>query len=373
MSRRVVIAPDSFKGSASAAQAAAAIAAGWREVHPGDEVVCVPLADGGEGTLDAFEAAHPAAERMPVLVTGPDDRVVEAYWLLLPAAPGTGEGAGRTAVVELANTSGITLLHPLRPLEAHTLGFGQAVRAALDHGVGRLVLALGGSSSSDGGAGLLTALGARFVDASGASVAPGNGGLAHVVAADVSGLTSVPAGGAVVLSDVTNPLLGPDGAVAVFGAQKGVERALAPVAEANLARFARLMTEAFGTDPETPGAGAAGGTGFALLAWGAELVAGSAAIGAELGLPGIVAGADLVITGEGRYDDQSEDGKVPGYVRGVAEAAGASTALVAGAIARPPVLFGASVSLTELAGSSESARGDAPRWLREAGRRLASG
>jgi glycerate kinase len=364
------VAPDSFKGTATAIQVADALAAGWREVHPDDEVRCLPMADGGEGALDAFAIARPDATRMPVTVTGPDDRVVEAYWLLLPG-PG-GDAAGGTGVVELANTSGITLLNPLRPLEAHTIGFGQAIRAALEAGVDRLVLAIGGSSSTDGGAGVLQVLGAQFVGADGVPVPPGNGGLAAVVRADFDGLVPLPPGGVSVLSDVTNPLLGHHGAVAVFGAQKGIGDGLAHQAELNLENFATVLTDARGADPEQPGAGAAGGAGFGLVAWGATLTAGAAAVGDEIGLPGVIAGADVVLTGEGRYDHQSESGKVPSYVRGIARAAGARTGLVAGALQASPREFDAAVSLTDLAGSGEAAMAETPRWLHEAGRRLAA-
>jgi glycerate kinase len=349
----------------------------------------MPMADGGEGALDAFAIAREDARRMPVTVTGPDDRVIEAYWLLLPgkdaddttddtdtaggadSARGAGSAAGSVGVVELANTSGITLLDPLRPLEAHSLGFGQAVRAALDAGVERLVLAIGGSSSTDGGAGVLSVLGASFTTREGTPIQPGNGGLAELADADFSRLAALPPGGVAVLSDVTNPLLGRHGAVAVFGPQKGIGESLAAVAETNLAAFARVVTAARGTDPDLPGTGAAGGVGFGLLAWGAELTAGAAAVGDEVGLPALIAEADIVITGEGRYDHQSESGKVPSYVRGLAEAAGARSAIVAGLLQDAPRGFDASVSLTELAGSGEAAMADTLTWLREAGRRLA--
>ncbi|WP_382307841.1 glycerate kinase [Herbiconiux sp. UC225_62] len=363
------MAPDSFKGTATAIEVADSLAAGWREVHPQDDVQCLPMADGGEGALDVFAIARPDARRMPVTVTGPDDRAVEAYWLLLPG-PGGG-AAGGTAVVELANTSGITLLNPLRPLEAHSIGFGQAIRAALDAGVDRLVLAIGGSSSTDGGAGVLQVLGAQFVGADGVPVPSGNGGLGAVVRTSFEGLVPLPPGGVSVLSDVTNPLLGRLGAVAVFGAQKGIGDGLAHQAELNLENFATVVTEARGTDPHLPGAGAAGGVGFGLVAWGAELTAGAAAVGSEVGLPALIADADIVLTGEGRYDHQSESGKVPSYVRGLAREAGARTGLVAGAVQATPRDFDAAVSLTELAGSGEAAMSDTRHWLREAGRRLA--
>ncbi|HET8949737.1 MAG TPA: glycerate kinase, partial [Solirubrobacteraceae bacterium] len=144
--RRVVVAPDSFKGTASAADAASALARGWLAVHPADELVLRPMADGGEGTLDAFAAAVPGSERVPVTVHGPDGRPADAEWLRLPDG---------SAVVELALTSGITMLDPLLPLDAHSLGFGEAIAAALDGGATRLLLALGGSASTDGGVGAL--------------------------------------------------------------------------------------------------------------------------------------------------------------------------------------------------------------------------
>ncbi|WP_314149630.1 glycerate kinase, partial [uncultured Leifsonia sp.] len=154
----VVVAPDSFKGSASATEVASALADGWRSVRPGDVVRLAPMADGGEGTLDAFEVAVPGAVRHPVRVTGPSGDEVDASWLLLPDG---------TALVELAETSGLGLLRRPAPHDAHTIGFGQAIAAALDAGATALLLAIGGSASTDGGAGALTALGARLLDADG--------------------------------------------------------------------------------------------------------------------------------------------------------------------------------------------------------------
>ena len=269
---RVVIAPDSFKGTASAADAASALAAGWRSVRPADDLVLRPMADGGEGTLDAFESAVPGARRMPVTVRGPVSAAVETHWLLLP------DGTG---VVELAATSGITLLDPLEPLDAHTAGFGEAIAAALDHGVERLLLGLGGSASSDGGMGALAVLGGRFLDAARRPVRLGNRGLGTLARVDLSGLRPLPHGGAIILGDVTNPLLGELGAAAVFGPQKGADAATVEVLESNLARLARLVPSGGRVASEarvsrsadlatTPGAGAAGGTGFGLLAWGAR-------------------------------------------------------------------------------------------------------
>lgn len=360
--RRVVVAPDSFKGSIGAADAARAFAAGWRAVRPGDDLVLRPVADGGEGTLAAFEAAVPGARRVPVVVPGPDDAPVMAHWLLLPDG---------TAVVELAGTSGIELLGDrLRPLDAHTAGFGTATAAALDHGVERLVLGIGSSASTDGGTGLLTALGSRFTDAGGHPAPPGARGLDALAHADLSGLRPLPPGGAVVLTDVANPLTGSDGAAAVFGPQKGLTGADALRADAGLGRLARLL----GVDPGTPGAGAAGGTGAALLAWGARLVPGAPEVADLVGLREVVAGADLVVTGEGAYDAQSAAGKAPAYVAGLARELGVPAALVAGRVGDEVGAvtgFRAVRSLTALAGSGGAALADPGRWLRAAGAELA--
>ncbi|MCK2023997.1 glycerate kinase [Microbacterium sp. kSW2-24] len=368
----VVLAPDSFKGTIGAADVAAALVAGWGSVRPNDRVVLRPMADGGEGTVDAFAAAVDGAVRVPVRVTGPDGAPTDAAWLRLPATP---DAPGGTGVVELASTSGIELLGERRiGEEAHTLGFGQAIAAALDAGVSRLVLGIGSSASTDGGTGMLTALGARFLDASGAPIAVGARGLAELASVDPTGLHALPPGGVLVLSDVTNPLVGPLGAAAVFGPQKGLTGDAIARADAGLARLASLLP----VDPETPGAGAAGGTGFGLLAWGARLVAGSAEVGELVGLPGALAeasavGPTVVITGEGAFDGQSGAGKVPSYVAATALGAGADALLVAGRIDADAdtSVFAAHASLTELAGSGEAAMQDPARWLHTAGALLA--
>lgn len=361
MSRRIVVAPDSFKGTATAAEAADALARGWRSVAPGDELVAKPMADGGEGTLDAFAAAVPGAIRVPVTVRGPDDRPTDAAWLRLPDG---------TAVVELALTSGITLLDPLRPLDAHTFGFGEAIAAALDAGVRRLLLAIGGSSSTDGGAGALAALGGVFVDADGAPIGPGARGLGTLAGVDLAGLRALPPEGALILSDVTNPLLGPAGAAAVFGPQKGATPALVDAMDSALSRLVRAVPGGAGL-ADTPGAGAAGGTGFGLLAWGAAMAGGSGAVADAIGLSAALAGADLVVTGEGRFDGQSAAGKVPSEVAARAAAAGVPVALVAGAIDADASGFAASASLTDLAGSGAAAMAHPLRWLEAAGAALA--
>ncbi len=355
---RVLIAPDSFKGSASAGQVAAALHDGWLSVRPTDELALAPMADGGEGTLDAFAAAVPGAERVPVQVEGPDGRQVRCSWLLLP------DGTG---VVELAAASGLPLMRRPDPFGAHTLGFGQAVAAALDSGVDRLLLGLGGSASTDGGAGLLTALGARFLDAAGRTVPLGNAGLAALDRVDLAGLRPLPPGGAVVLGDVDAPLLGSRGAAAVFGPQKGAAPADVPELEFGLLR----LTAIAGGHPDEPGAGAAGGAGFGLRLWGAAPSAGAAAIGDILRLPQLISASDVVLTGEGRYDEQSAAGKVPSYVLALARRSRTPALLVAGSIATSTDDFAASVSLVDLAGGTPAAMADPPRWLHRAAAVLA--
>ncbi|KJQ55701.1 glycerate kinase [Microbacterium sp. SA39] len=364
---RVVLAPDSFKGTITAADAAAALESGWTEVDPGAEFIHRPMADGGEGTVAAFAAAVPGATRMPVAVEGPTGAMIDTTWLLLPPTVDAPQG---TAVIDLASTSGIELLDRLRPWDADTTGFGQAIAAALDHGVSRVVVGIGSSGSTDGGTGMLTALGARFLDAAGAPVLRGARGLAGIASVDLAGLRAAP--DVRVLTDVTNPLIGPRGASAVFGPQKGLNSvADITLADRGLGRLAVLL----GLDADLPGTGAAGGTGGALVAWGGVLAPGAAEVAQLIGLADAIAAADVVITGEGSYDGQSGDGKVPSFIATLAADAGAQALLAAGRITEDADtdLFAASASLTDLAGSSDAALAEPARWLRAAGAELARG
>jgi len=367
---RVVIAPDSFKGSIPAAAAAEALADGWRSAasaRPTPEIELRPMADGGEGTLEAFAAAVPGARRMPVRATGPDGAEHDAHWLRLPATAESPDGIG---VVELASTSGIELLGDRRrPWDADTTGFGQAIRAALDAGVSRLVLGIGSSASTDGGTGILRSLGARFLDDHGDPVPPGARGLRMLASVDLSHLRPTPPGGVLVIADVRSPLVGPRGAAAVFGPQKGFRDAELAEVDAGLNRLAALI----GGDPALPGAGAAGGAGFALARWSAQLTPGAAEVAELIGLPDAIAGASLVITGEGRYDGQSADGKAPAHVAALARSAGVPVALVAGQIApdAPVAAYAESIDLSVLAGGASAALADPARWLRAAGAALA--
>jgi glycerate kinase len=355
---RVVIAPDSFKGSISAAAAARAIADGWRTARPNDTLIELPLADGGEGTLAVLAATHPGSRWHHVVVSGPGDALVKAAWLEL---------TGGVGVVELAAAAGLPLLGELIPLDAHSYGVGELVVHALDAGIRRIMITLGGSACTDGGTGLLTALGARFLDKAGRPLPLGGGSLSRLAAVDLSGLRQPPEAGVSCLTDVRAPLLGRAGAAAAFGPQKGASPADIDVLETGL----MLLAELLGGDPAQPGAGAAGGCGYGLAAaWGARLVPGAEQIAAIAGLRQALADADLVITGEGRYDATSLAGKVVGTVRTMAAAADVPVAIVAGSMATPP-LTAHSVELVALAESPEQAIADPVRWLTEAARQIA--
>ena len=319
----VVIAPDSFKGTLGAARVAAAMAAGWRRVRPDDTLLQLPQADGGEGTLDALRAALPAAVRHDVRgVTGPDGRPVDAYWLALPDG---------TAAVELALSSGLPLMGALDAMGATTRGLGEVIAAALDAGATRLLIGLGGSASTDGARGALEALG--WPDA----------------------LRPAPSRGVLLLSDVTAPLLGPRGAAAVFGPQKGASPTQVAELEQRLARFAAQL----GGDPALPGSGAAGGAGFGFAAaWGASMLSGADYVAELTGLDDALASADALITGEGSFDSQSLGGKVVGQQ--LAKAHG-RTVVIAGRLSATPPDLG--YSLTELAGSAEAAMADTAHWV----------
>jgi glycerate 2-kinase len=363
MPMRVVIAPDSFKGSVGAAEAAAALAAGWQAARPADEVIQLPLADGGEGTLAVLAAADPGSRWHHVLVGGPGDALVKAAWL---------EMTGNVAVVELAAAAGLPLLVEPRPLDAHSFGVGELVGDALNADVGMIMITLGGSACTDGGTGLLAALGAKFADDAGRALPLGGGALGRLAAIDLTGLRRPPVGGVSCLTDVSAPLLGPTGAAAVFGPQKGASPDDIAVLENGLIRLAGLL----GGDPAQPGAGAAGGCGYALAtAWRARLLPGAVQIATTAGLPHALAGADLVITGEGRYDATSLTGKVVGTVRAMAARAGVPLAVVAGSVAEPALAglgpTARSVELTALAGGHQEAMTEPLRWLIAAAGQLA--
>lgn len=307
---RVVIAPDSFGGALDSVGVTAAIAAGWSRVRPSDEVVRRPMADGGEGTLAAVaDALSDAAERRTVQTTDALGRPISADWLLLDE--------GRGAFVEMASASGLARIGadertPKNAGLASTRGTGDLLRAAFDAGVERITIGLGGSATTDGGTGMLAALGVRFTDDSGADLAPGGAALAHLRRIDPSGLD--PRLGDVTLvvaSDVTNPLCGTRGAAATYGPQKGADPAAVKALDAALTTYGRAIEVATGRlVADLPGAGAAGGTTAGLLGFTAARVRPGVEVVAELvGLAAALEEADLVITGEGRADEQTLQGK----------------------------------------------------------------
>ena len=324
---KIVIAPDSFKGSLAAPQVAEAIARGWQAVFPAAECLLRPMADGGEGTVDAVLAAA-GGERRTCTVSGPLGTPVEAHWGWLDDG---------TAVIEMAAASG---LHQVAADQrdiprACSQGTGELVRQALDAGARHIILGLGGSATNDGGAGLLRALGVRLLDSAGQALAPGGAALARLAEIELSGLdprlAQVPV---LVAADVDNPLCGPHGASAVFGPQKGASPEQVRLLDAALTHYAERMAATLGTDHSTePGAGAAGGLGFAARALlGARFRPGIAVVAELCGLAEAVQGADLVITGEGRLDAQTLHGKTPLGVARIAHAAGVPVIALAGSL-----------------------------------------
>ncbi|WP_061446769.1 glycerate kinase [Streptomyces sp. CCM_MD2014] len=333
----MLVAADKFKGSLTAVEVAERVTAGLRRVVPDVLVEALPVADGGDGTVAAAVAA--GFERREVRVAGPlGDEVTAAYALR--------EG---TAVVEMAEASGLYRLPEgvLAPLTASTYGSGELLRAALDAGARTIVFGVGGSATTDGGAGMLAALGARFLDADGKPVAAGGGGLAALASADLSGLDPRLADVELVLaSDVDNPLTGPKGAPAVYGPQKGASPDDVTALDAALAHFAKVLEGTQGVGARaaeyaaSPGAGAAGGIGFGAMLLGARFRPGIEVMLDVLGFAPALERAALVITGEGSLDEQTLHGKAPAGVAAAARAAGKEVVAVCGRLALPAETLG---------------------------------
>jgi glycerate kinase len=321
---RVLVAPDKFRGTLTAAQAARAIETGWLRERPDDFVEGVPMADGGEGTLDALvEALGGITETERV--TGPLGDPVDAAFGL----------ADDLAIVESARASGLAVIpeHRRDPLRATTRGTGELMAAALARGVSRLIVCLGGSATNDGGAGMAQALGANLLDEQGKAIAPGGAGLLGLARIDVSGMDpSLEKASVLAASDVDNPLTGPRGASQVFGPQKGASADDVRVLDGALGHLAAIVHRDLGIDlRDAPGAGAAGGLGFGLMAFcGAKLRPGVDVVMEAVGLRERIERADVVITGEGSFDEQSLAGKVPDGVLGVARDAGVPAVVLCG-------------------------------------------
>ena len=326
---KIVIAPDSYKESLTALEVATAIEAGFREIFPDADYIKLPMADGGEGTVSAMVAAT-GGNLVAVDVTGPLGEPVKTCFGLA--------GDGKTAIVEMAAASGLTLVAPhLRnPLQTTTYGTGELIKAALDAGVCHLIIGIGGSATNDGGAGMIQALGVKLQNRAGREIGFGGGELANLETIDICGMDPrLKACRIEAACDVSNPLTGPKGASAVFGPQKGATPGMVAQLDANLTRYANLISRDLGIQVNSvPGAGAAGGMGAGLLAFfGAQLRPGIAIVMEAVGLDAAVQDADLVITGEGRIDSQTIHGKTPIGVARVAKKYGKPVIGIAGCLA----------------------------------------
>jgi len=355
---QILIAPDSFKGSATSAQVAKALADGWKIMRPDDEIVIAPFADGGEGTLDCIESVTSGSVRIPITVQGATGIEHESSWLLV---------GSDIAVIEMATLCGITTLDELDPFGAHSYGLGQAIKAALDDDrVNEILVAVGGSASTDAGLGALSALGFKWLDSSGKEIALGGGDLHRL--ASIQRPTNIvkPSRGIKVLVDVQSPLTGLNGAAYIFGPQKGADADQVRLLNEGLLQFLKVLYV-----EDRAGFGAAGGVscGLAVLL-GAAIVSGVESVSKLIGLEEKIQEADCVITGEGSFDDQSYRGKAVGYVLEMAKECQRPVMIACGVNKneKSPLIL----SLIELAPSVQSATTDSQRWLIECGKVLAS-
>jgi glycerate 2-kinase len=327
---KIVIAPDSFKESLTAKEVSDAVASGFRKVFPEANLVKVPMADGGEGTVESLVDAT-GGEIITCTVTGPLGQQTEAFFGML--------GDGKTAVIEMAAASGIHLVTPeLRnPMLTTSRGTGELILAALDHGAEHIIMGIGGSATNDGGAGLASALGIKLLDGNGVELQPGGGTLGKLTTIDTSNLdTRLEKVKIEVACDVDNPLTGPNGASAVYGPQKGATPEMVQVLDANLKHFASIIETDLGKRiAEVPGAGAAGGLGAGLLAFlQTELKSGVDIVIQATQLEKHVQDANLVITGEGKIDSQTIHGKTPIGVAKIAKKYNIPVIAIAGSLAK---------------------------------------
>jgi len=366
---RILIAPDKFRGTLTAAQAAAAIATGWRRARPGDRLEEVPLADGGEGTMDALVAAL-GGQRREARVRGPLGDPLDAAYAMVPVEGGT------LGVVEMALASGLTLLAQGRrdPLRASTRGTGDLMLAAARSGASEILVSLGGSATTDGGAGMAQALGVRLLDAAGSEIGPGGAGLLDLARIDASGLDrAVRRVGVQAACDVDSPLTGPRGAAHVFGPQKGASADDVLLLDRALGHLAAVVHRDLGIDVRAvPGAGAAGGLGAGLVAFlGARLRPGVDLVMDAVRLWDHLEEADLVITGEGAFDASSLRGKVPAGVLAAARTIGVRALVLCGRAEVGPEDVEV-MSLTERFGT-DRALGDARLALEDLAAEVAEG
>ncbi len=323
----ILIASDSFKGCCTSLEAAAEFKKGILRVFPDASVNIIPIADGGEGTVSAVLSAL-GGELKKAAVAGPLGEEVTAAFGLLP---------GRKAVIEMASASGITVISRKDPMKASTYGTGQLIAVALDSGCTEIYIGIGGSATNDGGAGMAQALGASFTDRNGSPVPPRGGSLHLIDIIDISGMDKRLKGAKLtVISDVTNPLCGENGASVVFGPQKGASPEEVKLLDKGLKHFSRKVKEQLGVDlADVPGAGAAGGLGYGLMAFtGAELCSGIDSILDLCGFDALAEKADIIITGEGSLDKQSVLGKAPEGVAMRAKKSGRPVIAIAGSLGK---------------------------------------
>ena len=363
---KIIIAPDSFKDSQSAEGVAQAIAAGLAQVWPDAQVIQCPMADGGEGTVDAVLAACNGQLRRQA-VRGPLGATVEARWGWLADS--------HTAIIEMAEASGLQLVPPGQrdACKTSTYGTGELIRAALDAGAERIILAIGGSATNDGGAGAMQALGVQLFDAEGQALPPGGLALSRLATIDLGQLDPRLAQVRFdIAADVNNPLCGPHGASAIFGPQKGANPEQVQELDAALGHFADHCASVLPKDVrDEPGSGAAGGLGFAAKAFlGAQFRAGVEVVAELVGLDEAVRGADLVITGEGRFDAQTLRGKTPFGVARIAQRHNVPVIVIAGTLGdgyEQMYAHGVAAAFALPSGpmSLEQACSEAPRLLSE--------
>lgn len=302
--KKIVIAPDSFKGTFSSVEICEILKKTLIAKYPGTECNCIPIADGGEGTTDAFLYAC-SGEKIPVRVHNPVGSLIDAYYGILP---------DNSAVIEMAQASGITLINPLAPLEGSTFGTGEMILDALNRSVRKIYIGIGGSATTDGGTGCLCALGVKFLDENGNELYGNGENLAKIRKIDLSGLDKrISETEISVLCDVENPLFGPNGAAYVFARQKGADESQIAYLNNGLENLSIVTKNTIGIDnSQIKGTGAAGGLGFALLTFlGAEMKSGIDTVLDVCRFDDKIKGADLIITGEGKMDSQSLRGKVP--------------------------------------------------------------
>lgn len=324
---KILLVPDSFKGTLSSRQVCQVMAGQLRRFFPQAQVKSIPVADGGEGSVEAFLAAA-GGERRMLTVTGPFGEPVEAFYGIL--------GDGRTAVIEMAACAGLPLAEGrLNPERATTYGVGELLLAAKEAGCTKAILGLGGSCTNDGGAGAAAALGAKFTRADGTAFVPTGGTLGEIAALDVSPVAQALQGMELTaMCDIDNPLYGEAGAAAVFAPQKGADAAMVARLDAGLRHLGQVAARCLGRDfSHLPGAGAAGGLGFGMAAFcGAQLRMGIDAVLDAVGFDSLLPGTDVVFTGEGKIDSQSARGKVVSGVAARCRKAGVPVVAVVGQI-----------------------------------------